>query len=316
MIKKLLIAGFALFHFINLCSSQNYFTDLPNQIPKIAVLIQEIYIDSKTKEKKSRSMGTGLWYGTDKWVYLITAKHVLFTQIENDKFKLNANDLLIIWYPEGFEEKKPSKYYINISCAIVNNDIIVSEPDLVAVKILRIKGDLLEFSKGVNSGIKIDLKKSVKTKRKRTLILVNKDLCGKSFEDVQIASDIIMFGFPNSLERYYDYLGTEVQYDPFNPLFKKGIIAAKYSKKETFILDCSVFGGNSGGPVFLIDQPSVFEKRYYLIGIVTRYVPYLSKSRNEQGIVTNINIQNSGYSVVEPINKIIEKIDMFEKNIK
>jgi hypothetical protein len=75
------------------------------------------------------------------------------------------------------------------------------------------------------------------------------DLCVKTFDQVLIGNDVIMYGYPTSLG-----LANILQLNPDRPLLRKGIVAGKNLQQHTLILDCPIYQGNSGGPIFEIDR--------------------------------------------------------------
>ena len=125
------------------------------------------------------------------------------------------------------------------------------------------------------------------------------------YDSIAIPDDCFILGYPKAI-------GIEnfPQIDFNKPLLRKGIIAGKNEKNRTIILDCPVYYGNSGGPAFeyYIDENGIIP-RFYLIGVVTEFVPYVEKWCNLNSGLINSQMSNSGYSVVEPIDKILELID-------
>ena len=85
---------------------------------------------------------------------------------------------------------------------------------------------------------------------------------------------------------------------------------------KTFMVDATVFPGNSGGPVF--NKPTAAalsetkgQRRCRLIGIVTAYVPYRDVAISPQtGRARVVFEENSGLSVVLPVDVIHEVVNM------
>lgn len=92
------------------------------------------------------------------------------------------------------------------------------------------------------------------------------------------------------------------QIDPGRPLLRKGIVAGQNLDKRSIILDCPAYFGNSGGPVIEIDEVSIAERQYKMIGVVDQYVPYA------EGGKTFAIMANSGYSVVTPMDFVLELV--------
>jgi len=71
-----------------------------------------------------------------------------------------------------------------------------------------------------------------------------------------------------------------------------------------------VYGGNSGGPVFLTEKVIIQEKgqlsfknKKYLIGIVTEYIPYLNKTNKEAQ-----HMDNADFGVIVPFDQAMDLI--------
>src|ERR1700722_17413570 len=90
---------------------------------------------------------------------------------------------------------------------------------------------------------------------------------------------------------------------------------------RTFLVDASIFPGNSGGPV--ITRPeivsiagTVASNRADLIGIVSAYVPYrdvaISAPTKQARIIFE---ENSGLGVVVPVDRIAEVVDVAQAKI-
>jgi hypothetical protein len=98
------------------------------------------------------------------------------------------------------------------------------------------------------------------------------------------------------------------QIDHRTPLVRAGIVAGKNHIDGSVILDCRVDGGNSGGPVLQVSEDTEGNRKYRVIGLVSEFVPsaeeWVSQTRGQ----VSVNISNSGYAVVEPMDSIWELI--------
>jgi len=99
-----------------------------------------------------------------------------------------------------------------------------------------------------------------------------------------------------------------------------GRIRDLFEKRSTdFVVDAFVFPGNSGGPVIL--KPEMISiggtksnSNAALIGVVKSYIPYQDTAISQQtGRPRIIFEDNSGLSLVEPVDYIIETIEVDEK---
>jgi len=129
----------------------------------------------------------------------------------------------------------------------------------------------------------------------------------KKYHEVVEANDAYVFGYPVSI-------GLETpQIDYDKPLLRRGMIAGKNDSKRTIILDGAVFPGNSGGPVLEVEEVPPSTKHFKVIGVVSEFIPYAQKWTNSQTGLTNISLENSGYSVVVTIEEAFELIDTMSK---
>ena len=117
----------------------------------------------------------------------------------------------------------------------------------------------------------------------------------RTYEQVLVGNDAIVYGYPRSLGG----LSSDKQFDldPLRPLLRKGLVAGLNETKRTIILDCPAYPGNSGGPAVEI-EPDGFQRKFLVIGVVVEFVPWRA---------ANFPF-NSGYSVVEPMDGVLELI--------
>jgi hypothetical protein len=120
------------------------------------------------------------------------------------------------------------------------------------------------------------------------------------FESVALSSDVYVFGYPRAIG------DPDIpQLDYSQPLIRKGIVAGKNLAKKTLIIDCQVHPGNSGGPVFeMDDRPEGRSMR--LIGLVSEFIPFKETWVNTPFRYENHLISNSGYGVVVPMDFVID----------
>lgn len=104
---------------------------------------------------------------------------------------------------------------------------------------------------------------------------------------------------------------------------RSGIVSRIQDLYETksldFVIDAFVFPGNSGGPVLTKPEfisikgtkPNKFSK---LIGLVKSYIPYEEEAISVQTGKTRIIFEeNTGLTLVEPVDHIIETIQEWER---
>ncbi len=139
----------------------------------------------------------------------------------------------------------------------------------------------------------------LKTSKTGIVAVVEKGI--KLFKDTMIGNDIFLFGFPTSIGL------TSKEFSIEKPLIRKGILSGKNHKLKTLIIDCPVHHGNSGGLVLEMEVTGVGKYSYFAIGIAIRYVPVFEKGFVEISSIKEFaTYSNSGYSIVEPIDTVIE----------
>ena len=70
------------------------------------------------------------------------------------------------------------------------------------------------------------------------------------------------------------------------------------------MLDCPVYQGNSGGPVIEVEAKNLFEKYFYVVGVVGEFVPFVDQGQRS----TFITLNNSGYSIAAPMDFVAELV--------
>jgi len=244
--------------------------------------------------------GSGFYLNTNDGSYLVTAKHVLFEEnSKNEKLTLWDKTATLSSYSKDPTEKTPFVLGVNLEMAKVKAHPIF---DIAIVKILTFKEETPEGTWITKPADGITQKQSG---AKHLLVGVPLSSCRK-YEDIQVSNEIFVFGYPNSLgihEKSQD--NNELDYS--RPLLRKGIIAGKNDLKRTIIIDCPIYQGNSGGLVMECEQVN-FERKFFVLGVVTKFIPFVENMKSLQYGTVNTNIENSGYGIVVPIDTILEFI--------
>jgi hypothetical protein len=124
------------------------------------------------------------------------------------------------------------------------------------------------------------------------------------FKDIPDGNETYIFGYPVELLNSQVTLElNQVDFD--SPLVRKGIISQRNQQTGRLIIDSGVYGGNSGGPVVIVEHPTLDVTVYKIGGLITQFVPVSTKMFPQAG-VTNSVFVNSGYGVAEPIDYAIE----------
>jgi hypothetical protein len=122
----------------------------------------------------------------------------------------------------------------------------------------------------------------------------------KTFDQVSVGNEVVMFGYPTSLA-----LVPNPKIDFLRPLLRKGIVAGENPAEHSLILDCPSYQGDSGGPILEVER-GFPQTSYKIIGVMSSFVPFADTWRNEHFNYQNTTLQNSGYSVAVPIDFVLE----------
>lgn len=235
------------------------------------------------------SSGSGFLFRDNKNIFLVTAKHVLF----DDNNALRSKEIEITC--QTIQNFDPFIFKTNLEIAEVKSHKI-ADVTIVNVGKLTPKEDAKDKTFNYSKGTKV-----LSRGQTKPIIAYKED--SLNFHEVSIASDIYIFGYPTSLG-----IETSVQFDSNKPLIRKGIVANVYNPMKTIILDCPVYGGNSGGPVVQVvhtDGKQILK----LIGVVSQFIPFVQKWRNDRDKLVNKEYMNSGYSVATSLDHVIELMD-------
>lgn len=237
------------------------------------------------------SSGSGFFYKTVNKAYLVTAKHVLF----NDANILRAEEIEIVTQTKESYDESVFRYRIDLQIAqtFVHN---VCDVAVIIIADTSVKNGELNYVAGVER-IEKGFSRGVLASRENIELL----------NEVLVSNDVFVSGYPTSL-------GTNnyKQFDINKPLLRKGIVANIYRESNTIVLDCPVYGGNSGGPVMQPFYDGDNKIHYKIIGVVSQFIPFVQRWRNDRDRIDHIEYLNSGYSVATSMDMVLEIIDKIE----
>ncbi len=238
--------------------------------------------------------GSGFLIQDSTSVYFVTAKHIIIDSRTNKVIDYNIK-LTTYANDPSIDEKKIIK--VNIKKAISANLLYVK--DNIDVLIIKI-GVIKPLSDKIGSIYYYD---DIIQNTEASWINPIHIKIIKNYEDIFVGDNIFLFGYPTSIG-----LKRAPQFDYSKPLIRQGVVAGKYDKLKTLILDCPIYYGNSGGPVIRkLNFGNTVE--YHLIGLVTQFIPYEEQWINKKSGLTSTDISNSGYSVAISGDKILELIE-------
>lgn len=245
--------------------------------------------------EKART-GSGFYINDkDKIVYFVTARHMLFRMNDATKeYELKSNTATLLSYSYDISIDDPIEIKLNLDILYKDNNIRIHKLyDVVVIKILEAIKEGRQ-KKTVNGVVLVKGGKITTVARKNI----------KKFDEVLVGNNIFIFGYPTSL-----VTKNIQQIEDKKPLVRKGIIAGLNKKNNTIILDCTINFGNSGGPVIEVEQINITSFNFRLIGLITEIVPFVEEWTNKRYNITNVQIENSGYSIAMSMDSVLKIID-------
>ena len=221
-------------------------------------------------------------------IYLITACHVL---INPQNGTLYSDSILLISYKKNSQVDDKDSFRVSLLSAykmgMLSYNII---KDVVVVKIATEKDRGIMYFPFVE--------KLTKTNTYLNPVEIH---ATKKISELETMNEVYTIGYPKSLS-------LSLNLDFNRPLIRKGIIAGLDLSKGKIIADCPTYQGNSGGMVFEVLMNGLGQA--YVIGIVSQFVPFEEHWKNEAYNYYNTNVYNSGYTVVVPMDAIIEQLNL------
>jgi len=236
---------------------------------------------------------TGFYINHLNRIYFITAKHVIFKEPENI---LRSKSLTLLSYPKDLKEVGKNLVELNME-KLQKNGMVKKHNSQDVASVFIGKADERGGPIAFNDGL------AMKIQSKSGIVGVNTSETIKLFRDVLVGNEVLIFGYPTSLGIKEI---KQIQHD--KPLIRKGIVAGKNSEYENIIIDCPTYPGNSGGPVIEKEQISLGKCEFKLIGLISQFVPFEEIWLSKRFGLENRQWQNSGYSIVVPVDTIMELI--------
>jgi hypothetical protein len=243
--------------------------------------------------------GSGIYLNAGDGFYLVTARHVIAAGLPDPKTnKIEVPDLVIelLSYSKDLPTPKRNVLSLDFKGLQDSGDVKAHQSrDIAVIRVGRTskQGDGLlktTFLAGVTS---LEFSGT-------GVVAAGMDVV-RTYDQVLVGNDAILYGYPASLG-----LPNTHQFDPLRPLLRKALIAGQEPQKHYLIIDGPVYRGNSGGPVFEIDVDFPVT-HYFLVGVLTEFIPLTESTPDFMMLL------NSGYSVAEPMDFVLELIGPGQK---
>jgi S1-C subfamily serine protease len=248
------------------------------------------------KTASAASSGSGFFLNTGKALYLVTAKHVLYNQRPTKDDQLWEAHILAYSKDIATNDATNKADLDLFSLEKSGNLKPHPQQDVAVIKIASV-----EASQETSQQVRF---KSTPVAGVRFTEMAPSGVLGVDLKDVLklsnvlIGNEVILFGYPTSLG-----LAERPQLDPYRPLLRRGMVAGINPSLKSIILDCPVYYGNSGGPVIEVDRYNVFQEHFSLLGVIVEFVPFVDQGKNF------LSLSNSGYSVVVPMDFVLELVN-------
>ncbi|MDK9740247.1 trypsin-like peptidase domain-containing protein [Vibrio sp. D404a] len=239
--------------------------------------------------------GTGFYVFKDNFIYLVTAKHVFF----HDSGALKGDSCLARSYSEDWVEDDYTELKLNLDYLLKNGSLKAhSTQDVCAIKLAVSAGGQV-YPLGM-AGREVE----ILNKNQYGVVHIDHASCPKRFDEVELANDVFMMGYPSSIGTLAEQFNREM------PLLRKGIVAGKWNEKKSIIVECPSYPGNSGGPVIELDYVEN-KPCYKLIGVVSELIPVDEHWRKQQvhADAQWARVAHSGYSAVVAYDFVEELMD-------
>ncbi len=232
-------------------------------------------------------LGSGFFLNSKDYIYLVTAKHVLSDVTSHALF---VPMVKLLAYPPNPNDQTRNTMLLDLS-TLEKAGHIKRHPsaDVVVVKIAKVDS-------AVDKQLVSSLPGVVFTESAPAGIISVALDAVKEFKDVLVGNEVVLFGYPSSLG-----ITNIPQIEYSRPLLRRGMVAGLNRQNKSIILDCPVYPGNSGGPAIEL-EPDGFNIKFRVIGVVSQFVPWVNSAGG------NTTVSNSGYSVVTPMDFVLELI--------
>ncbi len=259
------------FYLLTICFSAN--SQVVSYLPESA--IKSVVLLEKKVDSLYIPHGTGflmLSYDKDKPLFVVTNEHVL------------RNRFIYVTVPADSElinylTIRKSKYFTlnGQTWEFLGNKLrlryeLIPDSTFVYNKELDIAAFKIKIGNTISINDSTDLKITNVTGIGLSTVKYNKD--------IQLGTDIFFIGFPFLIgtEKGWNFSKKFSSNIP-SPLVRKGIVAWKSNEEDVFLLDAFSYSGNSGSPIFTINDG---QNLTYLIGIVAGHLP--SENSDNSGL--------------------------------
>jgi hypothetical protein len=251
-------------------------------------------------------IGSGFYTKSGPSIFLVTARHVLLKPGTDEP---QASSAVVISYPGDPKAKGRVEFVVDVPT--LQKSGLLAGNRAADVAVMRI-GQVIAKESSTEQAPSQPIQPTPgitfrSLPESGGLVGADRPLI-RRYEDVLVSNQVFVFGYPISLG-FID----EPQFDYERPLIKTGIVAGKNAAKQTLILDCAMYGGNSGGPVVQVEDHGL-SREFSIVGVVLEFIPYADQWQNVTLGYKQVTITNSGYAVAASMDSVLDLIDKIEKD--
>jgi hypothetical protein len=244
-----------------------------------------------------KGAGSGVFLRLSNSVYLVTARHVLFSEPEgtNSLIPLSGKASVLAYSGTGTTNVSVRTVFLDLAYLMNAGEIRYSTNRDIAI--VRIEDC------GLTNHNLVTILPGVVFASPDTGLSLPPPEFACALTNVDVGADVYMFGYPLSLTA-----SIRDKFDLTQPLLRKGIVAGVSLNKRTIVVDSPAYQGNSGGPVVQVEHPDFGSTTYQVIGVVSAFVPFQEEWENKTLRYSHVAVSNSGYTLVEPIDFALELV--------
>lgn len=248
--------------------------------------------------------GTGIYLFESNKLFLVTAAHCLFNTESTNFNELSFPTVITTSFTIRKNPGDNSKYVLVLDLQkLMSNGKIKRHPthDVAVVEL----ADLRPSTNDSTTTLWLEGVGQPHFEHSLMLAMWDATHCA-TFTNVLDGAPSLILGYPAELLN--GEMASEVDFD--YPLIRRGVISQKNYKRTKLIIDSGVFGGNSGGPVVIVDHSNPAVTSYNVAGLVTEFVASKTRAFPKAGFPDSVLLY-SGYSVAEPIDFALELMRQF-----
>ena len=249
------------------------------------------------------SSGSGFYWNRGGTIFLVTARHILFVPdrgADNHSFKLVSHQAILRSPVLARNVPRVNLFLLDLAKLHEarltrhhsNHDVAVIQIGSVATTLPHPPVVLSVGVRALSPNAASDLDFAA--------------LPTKELKDVAAGSGCFFLGYATSLgPEEYSSLGIELS----RPWARTGRIVRVNHRAKTLLIECQIYHGDSGGPVFELEGLGPNTSRVRLLGVASQFIR-LKEHRQEGEFDCDQTWSRRGYTVVESADVLVDLTSM------